>query len=481
MNLLVKKKIGWLLAAGVLLLGCKEENFGLELPPDSQQTELKFVEFTLPATNVYFDSLRTDGQTNLLVGEYTDDVSGSVTTSSYAEFKFRNGHLPVDSIWLSDSVVLHQVNYSSSRLILDANEVITDEELASQHLELYELQDSIFGGVLYLSNKTISKGNFVGEGDISLDLPTVDFSNDTLFYPIEIPLDDFYGSGLFDNLFDNSSAARPLGFVIEGSLDNGIFLYDLLSDTSELLLEMTGIVTDTTGMDTSSDTTLIASFRLATLLNNVPIIENNFINVDRDRAGSDFELIEDRKELDPSFDFVYFNPLAGIHPKIDLTEFLEFAKSDTAENVFIQEARLSVELEENTTTGIDVDFARYYFTNKVDDEIQVNWPGILSNPFGTLMLNDGAYAGAQASVATHVYDTTLLIYEGSPTLFTQLVYDNARSEVDGILVEDRPELQQLIDHVQNLLLVSGNPLSIGNGVIRKDGIKLQIFYAQLKE
>jgi len=477
MNLLGKKKIGWLLAAGVLLLGCKEENFGLELPPDSQQTELKFVEFTLPATNVYFDSLRTDGQSNLLVGTYSNDVSGSVVATSYVEFRLKRGHIPTDSIRIfrfGDTLALEDITFSAARLILDTDGVISNEDMVSQRLRLYELQDSIFSGVLYLSDRTIAKGSLVGEGNIDLDMDFVDFSNDTLYYPIEIPIDDSFGTALFDNLVDNSTAVRPLGLALESVVNNGIFSYNLLSDTSELILEMHGVLSDISNLQNykgSLDTTLTVTFRMLT--------SNNFINIERDRSTSDFDLIEDRKELDPSVDFVYFNPLAGIHPKIDLTEFLEFAEQE--ENVFIQEARLSIELEENTTTGIDVDFARYYFTRKVEDEIQVNWPGILSNPFGTLMLNDGAYAGAQASVATHVYDTTLLIYEGSPTLFTQLLYDNARSEVDGILVEDRPRLQQSIDHVQNLLLVSGNPLSTGNGVIRKDGIKLQIFYAQLKK
>ena len=78
MNLLAKKlSLRNILKPGLMILipvffGCDtQDDLGIQYDLGSD-ANVKFVEFTLPASNIYLDSLRTDGENRILVGKFSN-------------------------------------------------------------------------------------------------------------------------------------------------------------------------------------------------------------------------------------------------------------------------------------------------------------------------------------------------------------------------------------------------------------------------
>ncbi|MEQ9007333.1 MAG: hypothetical protein RLP12_05580, partial [Ekhidna sp.] len=88
-----------ILKPGLIMLipvffGCETQgDFGIKYPLEID-ANVKYVEFTLPATNIYLDSLRTDGENRILVGNYSDLLTGSVSAEGYFNFTYEKGPLP---------------------------------------------------------------------------------------------------------------------------------------------------------------------------------------------------------------------------------------------------------------------------------------------------------------------------------------------------------------------------------------------------
>ena len=81
MNLLARaKSIKNILKPGLIILipvffGCEtQDDIGVQYELDSD-ANVKYVEFDLPATNIYLDSLRTDGENRILVGLQNDPLT----------------------------------------------------------------------------------------------------------------------------------------------------------------------------------------------------------------------------------------------------------------------------------------------------------------------------------------------------------------------------------------------------------------------
>ncbi|MCP4459724.1 MAG: DUF4270 domain-containing protein [Cytophagales bacterium] len=484
MNLLVKKQIGWLLAIGVLLFGCKDE-MRLELSPDVQQTSLEFVELTLPTTNLYFDSLRTDDGTTLLVGEYSDDVFGSMKATGYAEFDYRAGPLPFYTILTardgSDSLVANSNNISYDSLIFDSvtvtlrvAEILSLGPNLTQNLEFYELQDSVFNGVIYLADDEVPLGDNLGNDLVSLTrvfngvettfglstLADLDLSEDTVF--AEFRLNDSYGQEMFDFVAsldvdetDTLTAQKirfpGIGFVSNGS--TGLVGYQVSSAQSNVNIHAS-----------SPDSTYIIEFQLAS--------SRKFHHLDRDRTGSDFASLNDRRALDVSNEFVYFNPVAGVLPRIDLEPYFDFVRENEQNDIVIQRAELSIGAKLNQDFFPDANFSRLYFStsdssNLSDIEFNINWPGVFFDYLGTLLQSDNTYLGDQNNNALLVRDELDSHNEFSyfPNVFFQDLLDQTESGEDV--------------YSDNLVMVSPVNNSLGQSTIYKDSVKLKLFYVQL--
>ena len=471
MNLLVRKRIGWLLIIGILLVGCIDED-GLEVTPEIKKTKIHFIEFNLPTTNLYIDSLRTDEGSSMIVGEYSDDVIGSVQATGYTEFLYRDGPLPFFFYDENGNLKKDKKNidydtmmFKSLSVTLRITEFVNSDDPMVQNLEFYELEDSIFSNVLYLADRELSLGRSLGSASKSTNpvaLSLIDLKKDSIVHTYA--LSDSYGQELFDRIaglapdktdsLTSSNAEKRIqfpgiGFVSNGS--TGILNYDLSSKFSNIELKMTS---------PKSDSVYLINFELSGA--------NNFNHIVRDRNGSIFAPIADRKTLDVNSDFVYFNPIAGILPRMDLSPYLDFAKKSEADGIIIQRALLSIRAEKNEFFQ-NVETTKFYFSNADNSDLanvtyDINWSGLAFDPIGTLLQTDNTYLGGTKTDMKIEIDSATNVYKTFPNIFFQDILDQTQGGED-IYSDD-------------LIMVS--PVNtLFKSIINKDSVKLQIFYVKL--
>ena len=101
-------KPGLILLIPVFLSCETSDDIGVQYDLDSG-ADVNFLQFPLTATNIVVDSLRTDGENRVLVGNYQDDLIGSVSAESYFSMRIRSTNLPSNRTsddFLVDSVRL---------------------------------------------------------------------------------------------------------------------------------------------------------------------------------------------------------------------------------------------------------------------------------------------------------------------------------------------------------------------------------------
>ena len=68
-------------------------------------TNTSYAEFTIPTSEIFIDSLRTDDSDFILVGDYEDPLLGLLSAEAYFEIQYDSGAVIGDTLSL-DSVVL---------------------------------------------------------------------------------------------------------------------------------------------------------------------------------------------------------------------------------------------------------------------------------------------------------------------------------------------------------------------------------------
>lgn len=305
MNLLAKKlSIKNMLKPGLMLLipvffGCETQNdLGIKYGLDTD-ANVKFVEFTLPATNIYIDSLRTDGENRILVGNYNDPLTGSVSATGYFQFFYVGGTLPNDSLNFEEITSSFDI---ISKIGLDGE----------QSFKLSVSSDSLIQNAVYLSNNQLdNSGPTIGEDTIKVD------DNEQ----IRFKLTDLYGRDLFDKIKEDVNFLGPSykspTLVLESEGSN-LFLFDTESEDSWIRIFMTGA---------DPDTIYVAEFGLLGL-------EHSYLN--RIKLGSDFEGITERSDFDLSNGQTLIDPLSGISTAFSISSLEGFFSENP--NILINNA-----------------------------------------------------------------------------------------------------------------------------------------------
>lgn len=486
MNLLAERRITLLLLAALFLINVScEEDLGLELPPDVQRTEVKVVEFTLPAENVYYDSLRTDNQGKLIVGEYANDTYGNVRSEGYVEIRYKSGSLTFEDIEFRVDTIDFEIrnpSFQAAKLIVDVNGVLVEGlSMSERTVQVHALQDSVYSNILYLADRELPKGDMLGMGSIAFaNLNLVQFDNDTLFYPFEVDISDTFGEEVFDGFADEITGYRAPGLAISADGADALFDLDLSSDTTEFLLEVKAEVFNKESNQFLRDTLLTTAFELRSA--------NSFTHIERDRSGSIFAGVNDKEVTDPDPSHVYINQLAGIHPKIDFSPFMEFAETESG--IIVNRANIEIETEEQVSSIPVIESLSGYFGIEESSDFYVNWPAILSSPdfYGLVLQTDNQYVRGSSTIRREFFEYDTLStdnlrvgYAASPSLFWQVIFDNVQDDLNNVPLEERNLIQQELDGKSQFILNNPGGISLGQNVIKKDGIKLKVYYTRLKQ
>ncbi|MEM0938634.1 MAG: hypothetical protein AAF600_10395 [Bacteroidota bacterium] len=439
-----------------VFLGCEtSEDLGIEYDLDSN-ANVKFIEFTLPSTNIYVDSLRTDGENRVIVGNYHDDIGGEIATEGYFQFSYEGGPLsravstdnepdPVDTLHL-DSIVL----------LLETQATVPFTGTINQDLKVFTLTDSLISSAIYLSSLQLER-----DEEISSFTREVNVVLDTIY---RFRLSNSFSSDLFNLIGEitedpdqsvSTSTFKSLG-LISSDDSEGFVSFDLASDTSKIYIYSSPIELSSG----QKDTTYVTSFRLT---------NKNYSYINRNNAT--FGSLEDGAEINLLDGNTIIDPLFGISTKISLAELVPFF--DENNRIIINNAILSFIHKNQTERDTLENFYSFYYKNG-----SFNGSGLITDPFSSLVMSDNAFLGGQSLPAISALNEDKDELITSTTLFFQTLYTDyiEDSETSDLLIRDESsDVVSLVD----LITLSSLDVSLQRSIFGPDDISLRIYYTEV--
>ncbi|MEL6535338.1 MAG: DUF4270 family protein [Bacteroidota bacterium] len=184
--------------------------------PDRDLIGVNYVELSLPSQLVQIDSFSTTNTGRLLVGNYRDAELGTVQATSYVRMALETPDPVVKADASIDSMVIYwDVNYVAAR----------QEVTHNQNFSVYLIddQESIDNGVIYYGSSSLTKGDLLGSGAISVDRS----KEDTVY---SITLENTWGDELLANMISQDAVFKNTtefneaykGLIFESDLGNEV-------------------------------------------------------------------------------------------------------------------------------------------------------------------------------------------------------------------------------------------------------------------
>lgn len=444
-------KPGFILMIPVFL-GCEtSEDPGIDYELDSNAS-VKFVEFILPAENIYIDSLRTDGENKLLVGNYTDPIAGTVSTEGYFQFFYESGPLPRPLITEANPIPTDSLTLDSAFLILEGNTSLSTGALGLQEFDVFTLQDSLISSAVYLSSLELVKEQQIGSFSKEIQV-----QEQSLF---QTRLSNDFSSSLFSQLGeisqDPSRLAASEVFKSLGlsprSTSEVLTEFSLDSDSSRIVLYTSPRNPNT------KDTTYITTLSLS---------GKNFSKIDRSSAT--YGMQEDQATFSFSNGETVIDPLYGLSTTFEITQLNSFFNSN--ENIIINSAILALSFKEDVSRDYLTRF--YSFFNKENGFFA---PAVVSNSFSNLIMNDNAYLNGQNNPSISQINSNNEQLDVNATLFFQTLYNNYNEFGDLVF---RNQSGQGTFPLTEIVLISQSDVTLQRTIFQKDGIKLRLYYTEV--
>jgi len=419
-----------------VFLGCDAaEDLGTEFDLNTN-IDVKLTQLDLPSSNLYIDSLRTDGEDRLIVGTYNDPLTGRVTAEGYFQFRFQRGFMPGDSL-----------QYDSIQLVLATGQVLPLIGASPIDIDVFEIEDTLINSIIYLATKQETKSRQVG------NLTSTVLSTDEL---VSLRLDDTYGQEIFDFLKDFPDSVNTHFFkglaLSSGATNQSLVSFNTAADTSRLRVYMTG------------DTTYFAEFNIQ------PSLHTNIV---RDRSGSPFSGIQEKQTFDlAGDDRTVLDPLAGITTtfKVDALETFFADNPNILINSTIIDFKDDGFAARDTLQGFHLYFRR--------PDGGIFGPAIVQNSFANIVMADQGYLSGSSAPAAVRYNTDTDMYLVRPTLFFQSMYNNYLNSGNLVYVEP---LRGDTIQISEIVLISQTEMTLGQTVFSNNGIKLRIFYTDVDQ
>lgn len=457
MNLLANKlSFKNLLKPGLILLipvffGCETQNdLGIKYDLGSD-ANIKFIEFTLPASNIYIDSLRTDGENRVLVGNYSDPLTGRASAEGYFQFFYEQGPLPRGVDESTDTLKVDSVIFT-----IETNGIIPQNGSSFQEFTLHELQDSLENNAIYLSS--LKQTPLVEIGSYSSSINSL---LDTIY---RIKLDDAFSQSFFDQIseiakdpskFIATTTFKSLG-LIPGAASESIASFDLTSDTSRVIIYSSPV-------DPDSDTTYLTYFRFS---------GKNYTYIDRDRAGSEFNGIEEFVNFDLSSGKTILDPLSGLSTVYAVSDLEDFFEENR--NIIINNATISFEFEAEDDRDTLINYISFF--RKSDESIF--GPAVVSNSFGNIVMSDNAYLSLNSDPANGALNEDKDKILKTSTLYYQQLY---RQYLEGDSLAYQSPASGTIKSIDDMVLISPIDVTLQRTIFRENGIKLRLYYTDVDQ
>ena len=138
---------GNFLIIGLLILitsSCEQDESIIKVNVEGV-TNTSYIEFNLPTSEIFIDSLRTDDSDFILVGDYEDPLLGTLAAEAYFELQYDSGAVIADTLLL-DSVVF----------MLKIEDQLMNDASAIFNMDFHALRDSLFSQAVYLATKELT-------------------------------------------------------------------------------------------------------------------------------------------------------------------------------------------------------------------------------------------------------------------------------------------------------------------------------------
>lgn len=469
MNLLAKKlSLSNILKPGLMMLisvffGCEtEKDLGIKYELDSDAS-VKFKEFVLPATNIRIDSLRTDGEGKVLVGNYSDALIGKVSAEAYFKPTYEKGPLPRKWIGSDGKPTSDTLKLDSVAILFESNTILPNQNVP-QAFKVYELADTVESGFVYLSNLKLNLGDEIGSF-----AKATKSAIDTLY---QITLTDTYAQRLFNQLSDiagdsakskNSDNIKKTIFksigLIPDADSESITSMDLLNDTTRMIM----YTSPATPVPNAKDTSYLTYFTFTS---------KNYSYLKRDRSGSPFDGIEEKKDFDLATGQTIISPLAGLTTSFSIKELSDFFSQN--ENILINSARLSLEFEPEQK--IDALTSVMNYLRKTDKGIF--GPAFVTNQFDNIVMSDNGYLRPQFDPSRSTLNDDKNELSMANTLFYQQLY---RQYFKGDSLAYQNPQSGKVRTINDLVLISPTNATLQRTIFKKDGVKLRLYYTEVDQ
>lgn len=131
-----------LLAGAVAgVLACEEPK-EIGLTPTTPVTVSYTDTLTVTRETIRFDSVRSNDQSTMLVGRYTDPIFGRVQTRSFVQLSLGSNFVVTDSA-TTNVTPASRIVCDSTRLFLDYDQLYYGDTTQTQELQIYRLTDSL--------------------------------------------------------------------------------------------------------------------------------------------------------------------------------------------------------------------------------------------------------------------------------------------------------------------------------------------------
>ncbi|MFY0607359.1 MAG: hypothetical protein JXR10_11615 [Cyclobacteriaceae bacterium] len=421
---------------------------GLDLDSTENPIKVESLEFELPSSTIYIDSLRTDEYAYSLFGQYQDSIVGSVKALSFNRYN-RNSI----SILQGTEADEDSLAYVSSSLVLKIIDARTPGSISDDIIRVHQALDTIYNQPVYLSNREME---YDPEpiGELSFDF---DDNSDSI---LTIPLNEEFGMFMYekldkakdlgdyrDSLFSNLYHYPALS-LIPGESNQGLYHLDLTDDTTRINIVLQSI--NTGELYTST----------------FDLVRSHYTQVIRDKStGKLTDLTEDYSVSNVESSLVYLNSIAGVYPEISLKPFEDFIKAN--EDFIINRATLTMGVSASPDSLNYVNSLNAFFRK---ENGRINSSGVeLGNGYFSALLSEGAYTGAvQNPPAAEInFNTDDFNYQKDVTLFCQELADYYNAFGNPL--------------TEKLVLLNTNRIDLNHSSLIKQDIKLTIYYTSLKE
>jgi len=281
---------GNFLIIGLLLLitsSCEQDESIIKVNVEGV-TNTSYIEFNLPTSEIFIDSLRTDDSDFILVGDYEDPLLGKLAAEAYFELQYDSGAVIADTLLLDSVVFMLKIE---DQLMKDASAIF--------NMDIYTLSDSLFSEAIYLATKELSLDKkvqsvteYIYETDSLLTFSGVEFGR------------YFYGEIQRLEAIDLYSYRNDFSFV-PASENEALLSFDFASDESKILIYSRD----------PNDSLFITQFKFSNL---------HFTQLNRDKSNTDLAGISNLDSLQFADDFTVINPLQGLFTVLDFSEVMLF-------------------------------------------------------------------------------------------------------------------------------------------------------------